>query len=52
MLKSHQLPPFLSIFRVDIVSFVDLHKVVARRSAFLAFQNAQNRGEWKGELKK
>jgi hypothetical protein len=26
--------------RVGMVGFVDLHKMVARRSAFLAFQNA------------
>jgi len=30
---------------VDMVGFVDPHKVVARRSAFLAFPNAQNGGE-------
>jgi hypothetical protein len=30
---------------------VDLHKVVVRRSAFLAFPSAQNRGESKGGLK-
>jgi len=30
---------------------VDLHKVVVRRSAFLVFPSAQNRGEAKGELK-
>jgi hypothetical protein len=37
-----QTPPFWTIFRVEIVSFVDLHKVVARRRAFLAFQNVRN----------
>jgi hypothetical protein len=44
-------PPFLTIFRVDMVSFVDLHKVVVRRSAFLALPSAQNKGESKEELK-
>jgi hypothetical protein len=33
-------PPFLTNFRVDMVGFMDPHKVVVRRSAFLAFPNA------------
>jgi len=34
-----EVPPtltFFTILRVDMVSFVDLHKVVVRRSAILA----------------
>ncbi len=41
-------PPFLTNFRVDMVGFMDPHKVVVRRSAFLAFPNAWNEGELKG----
>jgi hypothetical protein len=33
-------PPFWTNFRVDMVGFMDPHKVVVRRSAFLAFRNA------------
>jgi len=33
-------PPFLTNFRVDMVGFMNPHKVVVRRSAFLAFPNA------------
>jgi hypothetical protein len=43
--------PFFTILRVDMVSFVDLHKVVVRRSAILALPNAQNRGQSKDGLK-
>jgi hypothetical protein len=32
--------PFLTNFRIDMVDFLDLHKVVARRSAFLALPSA------------
>jgi hypothetical protein len=42
--------PFLTIFRLEIFSFLNLHKMVARRSAFLAFPSAQNKGESKGGL--
>jgi hypothetical protein len=44
-------PPFLTNSKVNMVGFVDLHKVVALRSAFLAFQDAQNRVELKGGTK-
>jgi hypothetical protein len=27
-------PPFLTNFRIDMVGFVDLHKVIVRKSAF------------------
>ncbi len=44
-------PPFFKInFEVDMVGFVDPHKVVARRSAFSAFPRAQNGGELEGGL--
>jgi len=43
--------PFLTNFRVDMVSFVDLPKVVVRKSAFSTFPCAQNEDELKGEVK-
>jgi hypothetical protein len=33
---------FFINYRIDMAGFVDPHKVVARRSAFLTLQNAQN----------
>ncbi len=44
-------PPFLTNFKVDMASFVDPHKVVVSRSAFLVFQHAQNMVELKGGTK-
>jgi hypothetical protein len=43
--------PFLTNSRVDMVGFVNLHKVVAKRSAFSALPSAPNGGENK-KLKK
>jgi hypothetical protein len=40
MVESTLAPPFLTNSRIDIVGFMDLHKVVARRNAFLALPNA------------
>ncbi len=40
IVESTSTSPFLTTSRVDMVGFVDLHKVVARRSAFLAFPSA------------
>jgi hypothetical protein len=37
-------------FRFDMVSFMDLHKVVVRRNAFSIFPSAQNEGESKGRV--
>ncbi len=37
-------------FRVNIVDFMDLHKVVVRRNVFLTFSNAQNESESKGGI--
>jgi hypothetical protein len=34
-----------------MVDYVDTHKVVVRRSAFLAFLIARNEGEYKGGVK-
>jgi hypothetical protein len=31
------IPPFLVYYRVDMVDFVNIHKVVARKNAFSAF---------------
>jgi hypothetical protein len=36
--------PFLNTSSVVIIGFVNLHKVVAQRNAFLVFGNAQNEG--------
>jgi hypothetical protein len=44
-------PPFLTNFKVDMVGFKDLYKVVVRRSAFSTFSSERNEGESKGEAK-
>jgi hypothetical protein len=36
--------PFSNTSSVDMVGFLDPHKVVARRSAFPVIENAQNEG--------
>ncbi len=46
IVESTKTPPFLTNSRVDMASFVDPHKVVAKRIS--AFSNAQNGGESKG----
>jgi len=33
-------PPFLISFRIDMNDFVNLHEVIAKRSAFSAFSRA------------
>jgi hypothetical protein len=38
IVKNTPTPPFLTNFRIDMIDYVDLHKAVIRRSAFLAFQ--------------
>jgi hypothetical protein len=48
IVESTQAPPFLTNSRIDMASFVDPHKVVVRRSAFLALLRAQNGGESEG----
>jgi hypothetical protein len=45
IVESTSAPPFLTNSGVDMVGFVNFHKVVARRYAFLAFPSAQNGGE-------
>jgi hypothetical protein len=35
---------------VDIIDYVDLHKVIVRRSAFSTFLNARNEDELEGEI--
>jgi hypothetical protein len=37
ILESTQAPPFLTNSKIDMVTFVDLHKLVAKRNAFSAF---------------
>jgi hypothetical protein len=44
LVESTQAPPFWINSRIDMVGFVDLHKVIVR-SAFLALPSAQNGGE-------
>jgi hypothetical protein len=44
--------PILTNFKMDMASFVNLHKVVVRSwSAFSAFPSGQNGGESKGGAK-
>jgi hypothetical protein len=44
-------PQFFTNFKVGMLGFVNLHKVVARRNAFSAFPSAQNEGELKSGAK-
>jgi hypothetical protein len=48
IIESTQAPSFLTNYKIDMANFVDPHKVVVRRSAFLALLNAQNGGESEG----
>ncbi len=45
IVESTQAPSFSTNSRTDLASFVDPHKVVARRSAFSALPSAHNGGE-------
>jgi hypothetical protein len=45
--ESTLVPPFFTNSRVDMVGFVNLHKVVVKRNAFSTFPSAQNGGEKK-----
>jgi hypothetical protein len=38
---------FFTNFKVDMVGFVNFHKVIARKNTFSAFPSAQNGGEFK-----
>ncbi len=51
IVQSTQAPPFLTNLKVDMASFIDPHKVIIRKSAFLALPNAWNGGELKGGAK-
>jgi hypothetical protein len=51
IVESTLASPFLTNFRVDMVGFMDIHKVVVKRNAFLAFPRTQNGGELEGEAK-
>jgi hypothetical protein len=48
--ENTSIPPFLTNTKVDMVDYVDLHKVVVKRIAFLAFLSARNEGESVGEV--
>ncbi len=37
IVESTQAPPFFTNLKVDVVSFVDPHKLVVKKNAFLAF---------------
>jgi len=41
IVESTQVPPFLTNLKIAMASFVDPHKVVVRRNAFLTFPNAR-----------
>jgi hypothetical protein len=49
IVESTLTSPFLTNFRVDMVGFMDIRKVVVKRNAFLAFPSTQNGGELEGE---
>jgi hypothetical protein len=51
IVKCRPTIPFLSTSSVDIIGFVNLHKVVAQRNAFSIFGNAQNEGVSKVKTK-
>ncbi len=44
-------PQIFTNFKVDMLGFVNFHKVIARRNAFLALPSAQNKGELKSGVK-
>ncbi len=46
----HTSSPFSTNFTVDMVTFVDPHKLVAKRNAFSAFPIAWNGGESEGGI--
>jgi hypothetical protein len=45
IVESTLVPPFLTNSKNNMIGFVNLHKVVARKSAFSIFPSAQNGGE-------
>jgi hypothetical protein len=45
VIESTPTPPFLTNSRIDMVNFVDPHKVIIKRSAFSVFPNAQDENE-------
>jgi hypothetical protein len=47
--ESTLVPQFFINSRIDMASFVNLHKMVARRSAFLVIPSAQSGGEKEGQ---
>jgi hypothetical protein len=47
IVENTSAPPFLINSKVGMVGFVDPHKVVIRRGAFLAFSSALNEIESK-----
>jgi hypothetical protein len=51
IVQSTPTPLFLTNFKIDIVSFVDSHKVIVRSNALLIFSYARNGVESKGGTK-
>ncbi len=51
IVESTQPSPFFINSKIDMVSFVDPHKVVIRRNAFSTFPSARNGGELDGGAK-
>ncbi len=51
IVQNTQAPPFLTNLKVDMASFIDPHKVIIRKNAFLTLPNAWNGGESKGGAK-
>ncbi len=49
IVESKLAPPFLTNSRVDMVDFVNAHKMIAK-SAFLTFSSAWNGVELEGEV--
>ncbi len=50
MLKAHQLPHFFIDSRIDMTSFVNPHKVIAKRNAFSAFPSVWNGVKLEGKV--
>jgi hypothetical protein len=51
IVESTQAPSFSTNSRTNLAGFVDMHKVVVRRSAFSALPSPHNGGELEGGAK-
>ncbi len=50
IVESTQAPTFFIKYKIDMVIFVDLHKVVVKRNAFSTLPSAWNEVESKGGI--